>query len=146
MDKIIGHLLKVCSKQYSTSCILSQDHDFITSCSGLLDGDETPLEAAERETQEEAGLTKEQLEYLHNFEEKITYDVNGKSKDVYYFLARVRNPDQKITLSDEHKDLSWANLADACKLVKHDSLQSVLRKADDFIKTSLKQHTFSNKI
>lgn len=83
-------------------------------------------------------MTKEQLEYLHNFEEKITYDVNGKSKDVYYFLARVRNPDQKITLSDEHKDLSWANLADACKLVKHDSLQSVLRKADDFIKTSLK--------
>ena len=105
---------------------------------GHLDGDETPLQAAERETQEEAGLDKEHLEYFDRFEEKISYLVNGKPKDVYYYLARVRDPEQKIILSDEHQDLSWSNIHDACQLVKHETLQSVLKKADDFLKDSLK--------
>ncbi|CAF0995041.1 unnamed protein product [Adineta steineri] len=105
---------------------------------GHLDGDESPLQAAERETKEEAGLDKNDLEYYDKFEEKITYEVNGKPKDVYYFLARVHNAEQKINLSDEHQNLSWSNLQGACDLVKHENTQSVLKKADDFIKTNLK--------
>jgi 8-oxo-dGTP pyrophosphatase MutT (NUDIX family) len=99
-----------------------------------LDGDESPLQAAERETKEEAGLDKHDLEYYDKFEEKITYDVKGKPKDVYYYLARLLNAQQKINLSDEQQDLSWSNLQDANKLVEHKNLQSVLEKAEEFIK------------
>ncbi|CAF3928266.1 unnamed protein product [Rotaria sordida] len=101
---------------------------------GHLDNDESPLQAAERETKEEAGLDKNDLKYYDKFEEKITYDVNGKPKDVYYYLARLNNAQQKINLSNEHQNISWSNLHDACDLVKHENLQNILRKAEEFIK------------
>ncbi len=103
---------------------------------GHLDNDETPLQAAERETREEAGLDKNDLEYCDKFEEKITYNVNGTPKDVYYYLARLRNAQQKINLSDEHQNLSWANLQDSCNLVKYENIQNILRKAEEFIQNS----------
>lgn len=99
-----------------------------------MDNDETPLQAAERETKEEASLDRKDLEYYDKFEEKTTYNVKGKLKDVYYYLARLRNNDQKINLSDEHQDLSWANIEDACKLVKYENMQNILRHAEEFIK------------
>ena len=61
-----------------------------------MDEGETPLQAAERETREEAGLDKNDLEHLKKFEEKITYNVNGKPKDVFYYLARIRNDQKNI--------------------------------------------------
>jgi bis(5'-nucleosidyl)-tetraphosphatase len=101
--------------------------------SGHLDKGESPLQAAERETKEEAGLDKNDVEYYNKFEEKITYNVNGRLKDVFYYLARIRNNQQNIKLSDEHQNLTWSNLQDACNLVKHDEMQNVLRKAEQFI-------------
>ncbi len=101
---------------------------------GHLDNNESPIQAAERETQEEAGLVKKDLEYYDKFEEKTTYNVQGKPKDVYYYLARLRNAEQEINLSDEHQNLSWSNLQDACKLVKYENMQNILRKAEEFIK------------
>ncbi|CAF1490029.1 unnamed protein product [Adineta ricciae] len=84
---------------------------------GHLDAGESPLQAAERETKEEAGLTRNDFECYEKFEEKTTYDVKGKPKDVYYYLACLRNPEQSISLSDEHQALSWSNLQEACDLM-----------------------------
>jgi 8-oxo-dGTP pyrophosphatase MutT (NUDIX family) len=98
-----------------------------------LDKGELPLQAAQRETKEEAGLDKTDLEYYNKFEEKITYDVNGRLKDVFYYLARLRNDQQKIILSNEHQNSVWANLQEACRLVKHSEIQNVLGKAEEFI-------------
>ncbi len=98
-----------------------------------MDKGESPLQAAERETKEEAGLDKNDLEYYNQFEEKITYDVNGRPKDVFYYLARIRNAQQSINLSNEHQNLVWLNLQDACHLVKHNEMQNVLRNAEKFI-------------
>ncbi len=103
-----------------------------------MDGDESPLQAAERETKEEAGLDKSDFEICDKFEEKTTYNVKGKPKDVYYYLARLRNYDHTINLSDEHQNLTWSSLQDACKLVKYENMQNILRKAEDFIKTNQK--------
>lgn len=100
---------------------------------GHLDGDEAPLQAAERETKEEAGLDSHDFERYDAFEEKIVYNVNGRPKDVFYYLARLKNAAQQVILSDEHRDLSWSNLQDACKLVKFEQMQTVLKKADAFI-------------
>jgi bis(5'-nucleosidyl)-tetraphosphatase len=104
-----------------------------------LDGDEAPIQAAERETKEEAGLDKSDYERCDKFEEKSTYNVKGKPKDVFYYLARLRNAQQKINLSDEHQDLRWANLQDACVLAKYENMQKILRKAEEFIKNSQKK-------
>lgn len=98
-----------------------------------MDNDETPLQAAERETKEEAGLDRTDLDCMKNFESKTTYDVRGQPKDVYYYLARLRNPEQKINLSDEHQNLNWANLQEACRLVKHQNMQDILRQAETFL-------------
>lgn len=100
---------------------------------GHLDNDETPLQAAERETKEEAGLDRNDFEFYKNFEVKTTYEVRGKPKDVFYYLGRLKNPEQKVNLSDEHQDLSWANLQDACKLVKYENMINILRDAEKFI-------------
>jgi len=100
---------------------------------GHLDKGESPLQAAERETKEEAGLDKNDIEYYNKFEEKISYNVNGRPKDVFYYLGRIRNSQQNIKLSDEHQNLAWSNLQDACDLVKHEEMQNVLRKAEQFI-------------
>jgi 8-oxo-dGTP pyrophosphatase MutT (NUDIX family) len=105
----------------------------INYISGHLDKGESPLQAAERETKEEANLDKNDLEYLNKFEEKITYNVNGQPKDVFYYLARIRNAQQTIKLSDEHHNLVWSNLKDACSLVKHHETQLALQKAETFI-------------
>ena len=99
-----------------------------------MDNDESPLQAAERETREEAGLDKHDLEYYEKFVEKTTYNVKGKPKDVYYYLARLLNPQQKINLSDEHQNLSWSDLQAACRLVKYENMQNILRNAEEFIR------------
>jgi bis(5'-nucleosidyl)-tetraphosphatase len=101
---------------------------------GHLDGDELPIQAAERETKEEAGFDCQDLEYNNKFQEKITYDVKGSMKIVYYYLARLKNIQQQVILSNEHQNSSWSNLDDACELVKYAEMQQVLRKADEFIR------------
>jgi 8-oxo-dGTP pyrophosphatase MutT (NUDIX family) len=104
-----------------------------------LDEGESPLQAAERETKEEAGLDKNDYEYINNFETKITYDSNGRPKDVFYYLARIRNAQQDIKLSDEHQDSVWLNLQGACNLLTHEQTASALKQAEEFIKNSSKE-------
>ncbi|CAF0995581.1 unnamed protein product [Adineta steineri] len=106
---------------------------------GHLDKGESPLQAAERETKEEAGLDKNDLEYYNKFEEKITYNINGRPKDVFYYLARIRNAQQNVKLSNEHQNLIWSNLQDACNLVKYNEMQNVLQKAEKFVQNYHKE-------
>ncbi|CAF3863344.1 unnamed protein product [Rotaria magnacalcarata] len=104
---------------------------------GRLEAGESPLQAAERETKEEAGLDKNDLEYYNQFQETITYDSKGQLKNVFYYLASLRNVDQIIRLSDEHQNLCWSTLEDACRLANHSETENVLRKADEFIQKNL---------
>ncbi|CAF3863326.1 unnamed protein product [Rotaria magnacalcarata] len=87
--------------------------------------------------QEEAGLEKSDFEYYDKFEETITYDCNGRPKSVAYYLGRLRNAEQSIQLSDEHQQLCWSTLEDACRLASHSETQNALRKADEFIQKNL---------
>ncbi|CAF3411106.1 unnamed protein product [Rotaria socialis] len=104
---------------------------------GRLEAGESPLQAAERETKEEAGLDKNDLEYYKQFQETIAYDSEGQLKNVFYYLASVRNVGQSIQLSDEHQNLCWSTLEDACRLANHSATENVLRKADEFIQKNL---------
>ncbi|CAF1036555.1 unnamed protein product, partial [Didymodactylos carnosus] len=104
---------------------------------GHLDGDEAPLEAAERETKEEAGLNKDDLLYHKKFEKKLSYKIVKDSKevpkDVYYYLAEIRNPNQEIKVSDEHWTYKWLELEAACEKVQFDDMKQALKEAEEFI-------------
>lgn len=124
-------LLLLLCYHYSYDNVNDNDLEFIFS--GHLNPGESALEAALRETQEEAGLDKADIEYYHKFEEKITYATNGKSKDVSYYLARIRNYGRSIKLPPGHQNVSWLKLHDACQLLKHKETGIILRKAEAFI-------------
>ena len=102
-----------------------------------MEAGESALQAAERETKEEAGLDKSDFEYYDKFQETITYDCDGRPKTVAYYLGRLRNPEQSIHLSSEHHNLCWSTLEDACRISSHIETQNILRKADEFIQKNL---------
>ena len=99
-----------------------------------MESGETEIEAAYRETQEEAGLAKEQLTLLNGFEKVLRYEVKGKPKKVVYWLAEVTDVNVVPKMSHEHQNFEWAALADALKLAAFPDMQQVLTEADDFIK------------
>lgn len=109
-----------------------RDH---SSTLGHLENDETPLQAAQRETFEEAGLSPNELYCFENFQMKITYDANGHPKDVYYYLAKVRSYDQSVKISDEHENWTWRSFEETLQLIRHPETNSVIQKANEFIRS-----------
>jgi bis(5'-nucleosidyl)-tetraphosphatase len=63
----------------------------------------------------------------------LQYDVRGKPKTAVYLLAELIKPDTPIKLSDEHQDFKWVSLDKACELVKHQTLQEVLKECGAFV-------------
>ena len=109
----------------------------ILSVAGHLDPGESDLEAALRETQEEAGLDKDQLKINESFKKVLNYEVRGKPKIVTYWLCEIKDVNSAVTLSHEHQGYKWLNLKDALEYAKFADMQKVLNEANDFIQTSL---------
>ena len=61
------------------------------------------MEAALRETREESGLEAAMLTVYEDISTQIQYRRKGRPKVVTYWLARLGDPDQAITISDEHQ-------------------------------------------
>ncbi|TNM88554.1 hypothetical protein fugu_004808 [Takifugu bimaculatus] len=102
---------------------------------GHVDPGEDDLTTALRETQEEAGLTAEHLRVIDGFVQQLRYEVQGKPKEVLYWLAELRDPETELTLSDEHQDYRWARLEDACTLAQYKDMQDTLRAAHQYLET-----------
>lgn len=82
---------------------------------GHLDAGENFMDAAIRETEEEAGLRKEHLNLYPNFVAQLDYPVKEKQKTVIYWLAELKDSKTKVKLSNEHQDYKWYSLEDACE-------------------------------
>ncbi|XP_062621406.1 bis(5'-nucleosyl)-tetraphosphatase [asymmetrical]-like [Saccostrea cucullata] len=105
---------------------------------GHVDPGESELQTALRETEEEAGLKKEDFNMYENFQRTLNYEVRGKPKRVVYWLSELKNPSIPIKLSEEHIDYKWLNLPSALKYVeKYKDFQQVLNEAESFIKSNL---------
>lgn len=100
-----------------------------------MEAGETELEAAYRETEEEAGFTKDQLTVWSGFEKTLHYEVKGHLKKVVYWLAEVKDG---VTprMSHEHQRFEWLPLSDALERAYFAEMQSALTEADNFIKLS----------
>lgn len=98
-----------------------------------MDPGETELFTAFRETQEEAGLKKEDLQVHEDFKKVLQYNVNGFPKIVYYWPAELINPNTKVILSNEHQAYKWLELKEACELAGYKDMQKTLEDFDNYI-------------
>lgn len=102
--------------------------------SGHVDPGESEFETALRETEEEAGLKKENFTIFENFRSVLHYEVRGKPKKVVYWLSELTDPETCVTLSEEHTDYKWLSLDEACRLLQFNNMQKALRETEEFIK------------
>ncbi|CAK1584761.1 unnamed protein product [Parnassius mnemosyne] len=93
---------------------------------GHVDPGESDWVTALRETKEEAGLSENDLEIYQGISKTLNYQVKGKPKSVLYWLAKLKNPDKSITLSEEHQDLKWLPLDEAQELSGYEDMKQLL--------------------
>lgn len=77
---------------------------------GKIEENESPLEAAVRETREETGLN---VEIVKNFSVHKVYFFENE-KIIYYFLARPKT--KKVKLSYEHDKFKWLSKNEILKI------------------------------
>ncbi|KAJ8395565.1 hypothetical protein AAFF_G00030460 [Aldrovandia affinis] len=106
---------------------------------GHVDPGEDDMATALRETQEEAGLGLGQLRIVEGFLSELRYEVQGRPKEVLYWLAELKDPGTAVALSEEHQDYRWAGLEEACTLAGYKEMQDALQDAHQFLLAAEKQ-------
>lgn len=110
--------------------ILTSTLGHTTLCKGHVEGDETEHETAVREIREETSLT---VDFVDGFQEVITYAPKpGVTKDVVFFLARLRGGDP-VCQPEEVAAIRFLPLDEALAALTHDSDRDTLRKAHAFL-------------
>ena len=100
---------------------------------GHIENNETELETAIRELQEETGIDDFRL--IDNFRHKITYSVNRNNKvipkEVIFFLAE--SSTKSVKLSSEHQNYIWLNFDLAHDRLTYNNAKEVLAKAKTYL-------------
>ena len=100
---------------------------------GNIETNETELEAATRELQEETGI--ETIRVIPNFRCVLDYKYTRKtmliSKQVTLFLASTGV--RKVKISHEHKGYSWVKKSDATTQLTYENAKSALKQAINFL-------------
>ena len=84
------------------------------------------ITAAVRETEEEAGLSRSQLEIFDEVKAELKYEAFGRPKVVVYWLAKLINYEETVVLSEEHQAFKWLSLDEARDLSGFEDLKKVL--------------------
>lgn len=77
---------------------------------GRIDEGEKDFDAAVRETKEETGYKPADLKISKG--DKVSYEQemnSGKTKEMTFWLAELKNYDKNIRLSDEHSEYRWTS-------------------------------------
>lgn len=100
---------------------------------GWIEEGEEDLEAALRETKEEAGI--KDLKIIDGFKEEINFFFKKGNdlvnKTIKYFLGITGT--NKVKVSFEHAGYEWLNYEDALKKITSKGSKEVLKKANEFI-------------
>jgi 8-oxo-dGTP pyrophosphatase MutT (NUDIX family) len=99
---------------------------------GLIEGGEDERAAAVREVREETGLVVALIEGFRQVDD-YWYRRHDQRihKQAIYFLAEA--PDEQVTISWEHKEWVWLNLAQAMERLAFPGLRQVLASANEFL-------------
>ncbi|XP_068620481.1 bis(5'-nucleosyl)-tetraphosphatase [asymmetrical] [Battus philenor] len=95
---------------------------------GHVDPGESDYTTALRETKEEAGYSEEDLEIYKDISDTLNYEVKQKPKCVTYWLAKLKNPEHGVTLSEEHQSFQWLPLKQAQELSGYDDMTQLLSR------------------
>jgi 8-oxo-dGTP pyrophosphatase MutT (NUDIX family) len=101
---------------------------------GHVEQNETELETALRELEEETGISK--VEIIDDFRHSISYTFSRRSesisKEVIFFLAST--VDKRVTLSHEHIDYAWLDFNNALEKLTYENARQILKKVLPYIK------------
>lgn len=105
---------------------------------GELDGKETGLEAALRETKEEAGIEK--LNLIPDFKETVRYFTwrEGKPVPKFVVLFLAETETENVTLSWEHDMFLWLPYGEAYERLTLPQMKQALEKAEKFLQENQK--------
>jgi bis(5'-nucleosidyl)-tetraphosphatase len=100
---------------------------------GHVEKGENILEAALRETKEEAGITPTPVsDFLERIEYEVWEEGKRQKKQVYFFLGTVEN--ENVKLSFEHSEYRWVDYQEALLLLKYQNQRQVIDKAYQHLK------------
>lgn len=97
---------------------------------GHPESDETPLETACRELEEEAGVMQYVVDEFQSFHETYPFEHKGekRTKINVYFLAEVLSPE--VTIQEEEiRQYAWLPFHEALEKIHYMSRKEVLQKA-----------------
>ncbi|MDE0741094.1 MAG: NUDIX domain-containing protein [Candidatus Poseidoniia archaeon] len=101
---------------------------------GHVEQNETELETALRELEEETGISK--VEIIADFRHSISYTFSRRSesisKEVIFFLAST--VEKRVTLSHEHIDYAWLDFNNALEKLTYENARQILKKALPYTK------------
>ncbi len=113
--------------------LLERREGFLDFPKGHIEGGESEVEAATRETEEEAGIRVSPIE---GFRKEVEYwfRFRGQSihKKVVMFTGRV-SEDASPQISFEHVGLRWLNFKDAMEQLKFDNQLELLEEVERFL-------------
>ncbi|VVC44340.1 Hypothetical protein CINCED_3A017191 [Cinara cedri] len=124
-DKTIEYLLMQASYE---------NHHW-TPPKGHLEKNESDMDAAIRETEEEAGIKVKSIDIRQDFKKVLTYEPKDKpfTKQVTYWLAYLIKPDTPVILSHEHQDYKWLSLVEAKEKVAYPEMQNLLDECENYL-------------
>ncbi|MCX7703688.1 MAG: bis(5'-nucleosyl)-tetraphosphatase [Planctomycetota bacterium] len=113
--------------------IHSSEHSYWSFPKGVIDEGENEIKTALRELKEETGITNVRIIEGFKTINRYFYTRQGEriSKTVSYFLAETVT--DKVTLSYEHDNYTWAEPETALQMLPYPSLKRVLKEAVDFL-------------
>lgn len=111
----------------------SATSDFWGYPKGHVEGNETLVEAAQREIKEETGLV---AIINPNFTTKVEYDMkNGNHKIITFFVAEVSTDVKVKRQVEEISEYRWCTYQEALSLVTYDNLKPPLTAANQYIRS-----------
>jgi len=102
---------------------------------GHLENEEDTLAAANRELQEETGISD--IDRIPDFEVRIDYEFRHKgeliNKSVTFYLAKTSQ--EQVVISREHQNFVWLSYEKAIQKVTFKNAREVLEKAEQKLKS-----------
>ncbi|MGD9099862.1 MAG: NUDIX pyrophosphatase [Anaerolineae bacterium] len=123
--------------EFEYALLKRSDAGYWQAVAGGAEGDETPLQAAQRETWEETDISPDssflQLDTVFSVpvtEFKDSYLWGEHIYVIPQYCFGVLAQDKQITLSREHTDYKWLKYEDARSLLKYDGCKTALWELD----------------